>query len=297
MIEKLRKLNNQLKSRIYFNYALGKQTWFKAGGKAKIFIIVENKNELEILINTLKGFKYLIIGAGSNLLVRDNGFNGAIIKLGKGFNQIKIVEDEIIVGASILDVNFSKFAKNNFIKNFEFYSGIPGTIGGAIKMNAGCFGSETKDFLKKIEFIDISGNLHKVDLRKLKLTYRSSNLKDTDVVINATFEASIGKIQDINDKLNLIKYQREKKQPLKETTSGSTFKNPLNNFAADLIEKAGCKGLEVGNARVSLKHANFLINNGGASASEIEELGRTIIEKVFQKFNILLDWEIKIVGD
>ena len=152
MLEKFNRLSKQLKSKILFNHDMGHLTWFKAGGKAKVFIIVENENELEILINNLDGYDYFIMGVGSNLLIRDKGYNGAIIKLGKSFNELKIKEDFIQVGSSILDINLSKFAKKNSIKNFEFFSGIPGTIGGAVKMNSGCFECETKDVLKKTYF-------------------------------------------------------------------------------------------------------------------------------------------------
>ena len=297
MLEKFNRLSEQLKSKILFNHEMGNLTWFKTGGKAKVFIIVENENELEILINNLEGYDYFIMGVGSNLLIRDKGYNGAIIKLGKGFNELKIEEDFIQVGSSILDTNLSKFAKNSSIKNFEFFSGIPGTIGGAVKMNSGCFGFETKDVLKKIKFIDIKGNKNEINANKLNLKYRSSNLKDTDIVTSAKFRINYGNIQLIKDRINLIKLERDKKQPLKERTSGSTFKNPPNHFAAELIDKAGCRGLEIGDAAVSLKHANFLINKGGASASDIEQLGEKIVNKVFNKFGILLDWEIKVIGD
>ena len=147
MFDKLLKLNNKIKSKIFFDYDVGKLTWFMTGGKSKVFIIVENEEELEMLINYITEFNYLIIGAASNILIRDNGFNGVIIKLGKNFNNIKIKDNSVQVGASLLDKNLSKFAKKNLIKNFEFFSGIPGTIGGAVKMNAGCFGSESKDIL------------------------------------------------------------------------------------------------------------------------------------------------------
>ncbi len=297
MIEKLEKLKNKIKSKIFFDYRIGNLTWFKTGGKAKAFIIVDNQKELQILINILGDYKYLIIGSGSNILFRDKGFNGIIMKLGKGFNDIKIFEDEIKVGASILDVNLSRFAKKNLINNFEFLSGIPGTIGGAVKMNAGCFGNETKNILKRIEIINTAGNIKEINTKKLNLQYRSSDLKDSDIVTNATFEITYGSKDEINKKIEKIKFQREKKQPLKEKTSGSTFKNPPNNYAAKLIESSGCKGLVVGDAQVSLKHANFLINMGKATSTDIEELGKIIKEKVFQKFNIILDWEIKIIGD
>ena len=198
----------------------------------------------------------------STILIRDNGFNGVIIKLGKNFNNIKIKDNSVQVGASLLDKNLSKFAKKNLIKNFEFFSGIPGTIGGAVKMNAGCFGSETKDILNKVVFFDSTGKKNEVNADRLNLKYRSSNLRDTDIITSAQFNLSYGETHNIEEKLNYIKLQRENKQPLKEKTSGSTFKNPKGEFAAALIEKAGCKGMQNGAASVSTKHSNFIINNG-----------------------------------
>lgn len=297
MFEELKKLKTQLKSTILFDQEIGKLTWFKTGGKSKVFIIVYNEHELEIIINHLIGFKYFIMGVGSNILIRDMGYNGVILKLGKGFNQLEIEEENIIAGASILDQNLSKFARNNSIKNFEFFSGIPGTIGGAVKMNAGCFGSETKDILKSIKYLDLKGNRKEISVNKLGLKYRKSNICDTDLITSAKFQIKYGEKMQINHKINSIKFERNNKQPIKEQTSGSTFKNPTNYFAAELIDKAGCKGLEIGDATVSQKHANFLINKGKATATDIEDLGKKIKDKVFNKFNILLDWEIKIVGD
>ncbi len=297
MLDKLKKLNSQLKSKIYFNHDIGKMTWFRTGGKAELFISAENENELEIIINSLKGYNYLIIGMGSNILIRDKGYKGAIIKLGKGFNSLRVEEDKIISGASILDNNLSKFAKNNSIKNLEFFSGIPGTVGGAIKMNAGCFGYETKDVLREIFIIDKQGNKNKIKATNLELNYRTSNINDSDIITSAIFDISYGDPDTIIDNINTIKKKREEHQPIQEKTSGSTFKNPKNYFAAELIEKAGCKGMEIGDAIVSDKHSNFIINQGNASAQDIEQLGKKIIEKVFDKFNILLDWEIKLVGD
>ncbi len=297
MLDKLKKLNSQLKSKIYFNHDIGKMTWFRTGGKAELFISAENENELEIIINTLKDYNYLIIGMGSNILIRDKGYKGAIIKLGKGFNSLRVEEDKIISGASILDNNLSKFAKNNSIKNLEFFSGIPGTVGGAIKMNAGCFGCETKDVLREIFIIDKQGNKNKIKATNLELNYRTSNINDSDIITSAIFDISYGDPDTIINNINTIKKKREEHQPIQEKTSGSTFKNPKNYFAAELIEKAGCKGMEIGDAIVSDKHSNFIINKGNASAQDIEQLGKKIIEKVFDKFNILLDWEIKLVGD
>ena len=297
MLEKFYKLKNQIKSKIIFDHDIGNMTWFKTGGKAKIFILVEDENELEIIINTFQGMNFFIMGSGSNTLIRDKGYNGAIIKLGKGFNKLLINENKIEAGASILDINLSKFAENNSIKNFEFFSGIPGSIGGAIKMNAGCFGSETKDNLEKISVIDYKGNKIEINANKLDLKYRSSNIKETDIVTKAIFKIKYGNKIQIQEKIDSIKSKRKDSQPLKEKTSGSTFKNPPNFFAAKLIEESGCKGLEIGDAMVSLHHSNFLINKGNASATDIEQLGKNIIDRVYDKFQIQLEWEIKIIGD
>ena len=297
MIDELKKISSKLESKIVFNKDIGKETWFRTGGKAKIFISVHNEKELDIFLNMLKNENFFVIGAGTNLLIRDKGYNGVILKLGKGFNKIEIINDYVKVGASILDSNLSKFAKINSIENFEFYSGIPGTIGGAVKMNAGCFGSETKDILTKVNLINSNGKNVEIPADNLHLKYRSSNLKDQDIVISALFKFNYGSAKLIDEKLKYIKNERNKKQPIKEKTSGSTFKNPPNHFAAELIEKSGCKGLEYGDAIVSDLHSNFLINKGRASAADIENLGKKIIEKVFNKFNILLDWEIKLVGE
>ena len=287
----------KLRSKIYFNYNVGKLTWFRTGGKAKVFIIVENSHELEIILNELDNKNFYILGAGSNLLIRDKGFNGIIIKLGKGFNNLRIFEDKLEVGASTLDVNLSKFAYKNNISGLEFFSGIPGSVGGAVKMNAGCFGSETKNVLKDIQTINSDGEIKIYNKDKIKLSYRNSKLPLGDIILSANFNYSTGDKDEISNKMNEIKIKREASQPIKFKTSGSTFKNPKNEYAAKLIEMSGCKGLKVGDALVSEKHANFLINSNNASASQIEELGKRIIDKVYKKFNIVLEWEIKILGN
>ena len=296
MIEKLKKIEPKLKSKFYFDYDMSKSTWFRTGGKAKAFALVDNYKELDIILNTIEDFPLYVLGAGSNLLVRDNGFNGIIIKLGREFKDIKIYEEYIKVGASVLDVNLSNFAKKNKIKDFEFFIGIPGTIGGAIKMNAGCFGSNTSDLLTEINVIENGKFNKKIKTKDLNLHYRSSNVLDSTIITSARFAIRYGNINEIKEKISFIKYERLKKQPIKEKTSGSTFKNPLNQFAAKLIEESDCKKLNIGDAAVSSKHSNFLINKGNATATNIEDLGKKIIEKVFNKFGIKLEWEIKIIG-
>ena len=290
-------LSSKLKSKFYFDYDTSKNVWFRSGGKATVFCLVYDEKELEIIINNMRDYCYEIIGAGSNLLIRDRGYNGIILKLGKNFNNIILHNNFIEVGGGILDLNLSKFAQKNNIKDFEFYSGIPGTIGGAIKMNAGCYDFETKDILKEIKTINSNGEIKFLSKDKIKLKYRNSSIPEGDVIISANFNYSYGDNAVINEKMKNIKLMRENSQPLKTKTSGSAFKNPKKNFAAKLIQMSDCKGMSLGDAVVSNKHANFLINTKEATATQIEELGNRIIERVFNKFNIKLEWEIRIIGN
>jgi len=296
MQHNIEEIKKKLKSKFFYDFDISKYTWFKAGGRTAIYCLVYNEKELEIILNNIGNLQYEIIGAGSNILIRDKGFNGIIFKLGKSFNQIFLQDDLINVGAGILDKNLAKFSQENVIKNLEFYSGIPGTIGGAVKMNAGCFGSETKNVLKSIKTINKKGKIKLLSKEQLNFKYRKSSLPKEDIVLSAYFGVKYGYKDEIDNKIAEIKIRREKSQPLKNKTGGSTFKNPNNNFAAQLIENAGCRGLSVGDAFVSDKHANFLINTNKASATQIEELGMRIIDKVFNKFEIKLEWEIQILG-
>ena len=297
MSDKILELSDKLKSKIYLDYNIGKHTWFRTGGNSKIFIIIENNFELEIILNELNNENFYVLGSGSNLLIRDTGFNGVIIKLGKEFNSVNIIENKLEVGASVLDINLSKFALKHGIEGFEFFSGIPGSVGGAVKMNAGCYGSETKEILNSVEFYNKKLQKQNKNKENLNLTYRSSNIKDNEIISKVTFNLKYGDSNIIQHKMIDIKEKRLSTQPIKNKTSGSTFKNPKNLFAARLIEEAGCKGMEYGNAVVSNQHANFLINKGRATATDIENLGKQVVDKVYKKFNIILDWEIKIIGD
>mgnify|MGYP001185437686 FL=1 len=297
MSDKILELSDKLKSKIYLDYNVGKHTWFRTGGNAKIFIIIENNFELEIILNELNNENFYVLGSGSNLLIRDTGFNGVIIKLGKEFNSVNIIENKLEVGASVLDINLSKFALKHGIEGFEYFSGIPGSVGGAVKMNAGCYGSETKEILNSVEFYNKKLQKQNKNKENLNLTYRSSNIKDNEIISKVTFNLKYGDSNIIEHKMIDIKEKRLSTQPIKNKTSGSTFKNPKNLFAARLIEEAGCKGMEYGNAVVSNQHANFLINKGRATATDIENLGKQVVDKVYKKFNIILEWEIKIIGD
>jgi len=296
MASLINQIQSKIKSNILLDYDMRKSTWFRAGGNALGYVIVNSISDLKTIISYADQIKYYIVGVGSNLMVRDGGFDGLIIKLGKNFNKIKICKNMLSVGAGVLDANLAKFALKNSIKDFEFFSGIPGTIGGAIKMNAGCYGGQTADNLKRILVINKLGKTEYLTKDELKLKYRSSNLSDELIVLKADFIFKHSSASEIIEKKNYIKLKREGSQPIKEKTSGSTFKNPSGKYAAVLIEQAGCKGMKNGGASVSSIHSNFIINNGEATALDIENLGKKIIKKVKEKFGITLEWEIKIIG-
>jgi len=296
MYKKILELSKSLKSKFIFDYDTKNITWFKAGGKADVYCLVDNISDLQIILKNIENIPFVVVGAGSNLLVRDSGYKGIIIKLGKMFNNINLNNSKIIAGASILDSNLSKFALLNSIKNLEFYSGIPGSIGGAIKMNAGCFGYETKDIVNKVTIIEKNGKIKNLENKSLNFGYRNSNINE-EIIISVEFNAEYGEKDLIQKKIQEIKDIRNRSQPIKNKTGGSTFKNPKNYYAAELIEKSGCKGLKVGDAIVSNKHSNFIINSNNASATDIENLGKMIVDKVYKNFNVILDWEIKIIGE
>ena len=293
----LYEIQSTIKDQILFDYDMGNTTWFRTGGKAKGFVVINNIKDLKTVVGIADKIKFVVIGVGSNLLVRDSGYDGLIIKLGKNFNKIKIKNNFLSVGAGVLDLNLAKFALKNSIKNFEFFTGIPGTIGGAIKMNAGCYGSQTSDNLNRILLLNSKGELKYKYLEELNLKYRSSSIEKNSIILQADFNFEYSSYEEILKKNIYIKSKRKETQPIKEKTSGSTFKNPPDKYAAELIEKAGCKGMKVGDASVSDMHSNFIINNGSATASDIENLGKKVINRVKEIHGIELEWEIKILGE
>ena len=288
---------NKFQSKFEYDYSLSKLTWFKTGGNVKGYSYINNTEDLkEILLKIPNEIQIFVLGAGSNVLIRDNGFEGIVIKLGKEFNKIKIKDEKIYTGSGVLDSNLSKFALENSLKNLEFYSGIPGTLGGAIKMNAGCYGSETKNVIEGVKVLNRNAEEKLLKNFELGFDYRSSSISKDTIITEIIIPCNKGNKKDIKYRMEEIISKRENTQPLRVKTGGSTFKNPKGFFAAKLIEDSGCKGLQVGDAIVSEKHANFIINTNKASAKNIEDLGKKIIDRVYSKFNILLDWEIKIIG-
>ena len=281
-----------------FNYDLGSKTWFGTGGKCLCLITSDSERVISFILKYFtKICPVFIIGAGSNLIIRDGGINGIVIKLGKAFSQIKLLKKNSIlqVGGSAKDYQISKFCLENNITGFEFLSGIPGTLGGNLKMNAGCYGQEICDNFLECVVINSKGD--KIVKKKGDITfgYRSSSLGD-DIVVSAKFKVNYDRKRKINDKIKTIIKDRKKSQPLGVKTGGSTFSNPKNNSAWKLIDAIKYRGKINGGAIVSKHHSNFLINNNSATSLDLELLGEDIRSKVWDKYKIKLKWEIIRIG-
>ena len=280
------------------NYNLGSKTWFGTGGKCLCFITSDSERVIRIILKYFKKiFPVFIIGAGSNLIVRDGGINGIVIKLGKAFSQITLYKKESIlqIGGSAKDHQISKFCLENNITGFEFLSGIPGTLGGNLKMNAGCYGQEICDNLLECVVINSKGEKIVKEKDDIAFGYRSSSLRD-DIVVSAKFKVNYDRKRKINDKIKTIINDRKKSQPLGVKTGGSTFSNPKNNSAWKLIDVIKYRGKTSGGAKVSEHHSNFLINSNSATSLDLELLGEDIRSKVWDKCKIKLEWEIVRIG-
>ena len=285
---------------IYKNEKLSKYNWFNLGGPAKIFFKANSEFDLkEFLKKYLKEEKKIyILGAGSNTLFRDSGFNGVIIKLGKAFSQINLIENnKIEVGAAVLDKKIADFALQNSISGLEFLSCIPGSIGGSVTMNSGCYGEEISKIFVSIKTMNFNGEIKSFDKKEIKFFYRGSNINKDLIILSVTLEGKLSNKSEIEKKqLNYIKRKKDT-QPSKIKTCGSTFKNPENKKAWELIKLSNCEKLSVGGAKISEKHSNFFLNDGKASSSDIESLIEKVKKEVFLKTGINLDLEIKIVGE
>ena len=292
--------NLLLNGKLSFNFNLASNTWLKTGGNADIFFIPENVNDLRKFLKSIKNnLPFYILGAGSNTLFRDFGFDGAVIKLSKNFDYVKFINDkEFKVGAATNCIKLARLLAKNSATGLEFFSGIPGSIGGAIKMNAGAYGYETSKLLTKIKLLDSKdGKIKEILSKDYKMQYRQTNFPDEYIFLEATFKyIKNDNISENLKKINELVSQRELTQPIQEKTSGSTFKNPVHKKAWKLIQESGCKHYKSGKAHLSRMHSNFIINEGGATSNDIEKLGERIINKVHQKFGIKLVWEIKIIG-
>jgi len=299
-IDDLEKIDFPDKSRLSFDHDLSRSNWFNIGGKSKIYFLADSLKDLSLFLNQYKKRgKIFILGAGSNTLFDDGNFEGAVIKLGKKFNNIsKLNENMIICGSSCLDRKLSEFALQNEIEGFEFLSCIPGSIGGGIKMNAGCYGKEFKDIIVSIQAIDFNGTVSTIPSSDISFQYRSTNLPKDLIFLSGTFKGNISTKKKIKLKINELKNLKEIAQPLRVKTSGSTFKNPVNQTNKKVWEliKESIDINEVnkmfGDAKLSEKHYNFLINYEKASSKDMKNLINFIKDKVYKKTGVNLELEI-----
>jgi UDP-N-acetylmuramate dehydrogenase len=286
----------ELRGRLLANQPLGEFTWFRVGGPAQAFFMPEDENDLAYFLRNLSTeIPVTVIGAGSNLIVRDGGVPGVVIRLGRGFNDVGIEEHRVTAGTAMLDVMVARAAQAAGLAGLAFLSGIPGTIGGALRMNGGAYGGETKDVLLETRGIDRQGNLCTFSTSEMGFSYRHCSAPDDVIFTAAVLQGRAGEPEQIAGEMVTIKKKREATQP-RNRTGGSTFKNPPGHSAWKLVDEAGCRGLTIGGAQVSELHSNFLINLGSASAADIETLGETVREKVKANSGIDLEWEIKRVG-
>ncbi len=286
-----------LRGRVQRDAALGAATWFRVGGPADVLVRPADVDDLLLLLRDLPDDVALtVIGAASNMIIRDGGVAGVVVRLARGFGDIVVEADGIVAGAAALDVTVAETAAAGALGGLEFLVGIPGTIGGAVAMNAGAYGTEVKDVLDWAE-IATPGGLVRMAADELHFAYRHAALPARAVVTRARFRAVPGDATVIATRLNEIRAAREATQPVRARTGGSTFKNPPGAKKAwQLIDEAGCRGLTQGAAQVSEKHCNFLLNTGGATAAEIEALGETVRDRVRAASGIALEWEIKRIG-
>ena len=284
------------------NVRLSNYSWFNLGGNAEYFYKAKDKDQLIEFLKEAKNknLKTTIIGAGSNILFRDKGVKGAVVKLGKDFSFIKLVNKNILeVGAATLDRKVANFAKDNNLSNLEFLSCIPGSIGGAITMNSGCYNSDISQVLLSIKAIH-KKELSEIEIKKedIKFLYRGNNLSDDLIFISAKLKGSINKKDTIEKKQSDLIRRKKLSQPSQIKTCGSTFKNLSKDKKAwMLIKEAGCDNLKEGDAMISKKHCNFFVNNGNAKSLDIENLINKVKKKVFEKTGVNLELEIKIIGE
>ena len=288
----------EVAGRYTYDADLSKTVWFRVGGMADVLYKPRDVLDLQqFLKQTPQDLQITVVGAGSNLLIRDGGVTGVVIKLTRGFAEIKAEGNELEVGGGALDRTVALACQRAGIGGLEFLVGIPGTIGGAVKMNAGAYGCEVKDYLLWAECVDRAGNVERLAAAELGFAYRTSNIADDVIVTRARFKGQQRAPQEIQQLLEQNLKAREDSQPVKGRTGGSTFKNPPEQKAWELIDQAGCRGMQIGDAQVSHKHCNFLLNLGAATASDIEGLGEKVRELVKSDSGVELEWEIKRIGN
>ena len=299
-IPQLKNLLKDFDKNIIYGQDLKKKNWFNIGGKSKVFYKAENLKDLIKFLKLLDNKeKIFVIGAGSNTLISDNIFDGVVIKLSKNFNRISLLKEDVIIsGSAVLDKSLSEFATESHLSGFEFLSCIPGSIGGGIKMNAGCFGKEFKDILLSIQAIDVFGNIITIPAKEIKFEYRKTSLADDLVFLSASFKGIKGDKEEIKNLTNELKLKKEKTQPTRIKTSGSTFKNPISQTKKkvwELIKASVPLDKSFGDACISDKHCNFFVNKGNATFEDMSKLINFVSKKVLEKTGISLEKEIKIL--
>jgi UDP-N-acetylmuramate dehydrogenase len=299
-INKLKNLFEKFDSKVSYNEDLKKKSWFNIGGKAKVFF---KANELKDLVDFLKTLnnkkKISIIGAGSNTLITDDVYDGIVIKLGKNFNRLSLLNENIIIsGTAVLDKKLADYAADNGLSGFEFLSCIPGTVGGGIKMNAGCFGQEIKDILISIQAIDKIGNVSSIPVEKINFDYRNNDLPNNLIFLSASFKGKKDNPEKIKKKMLKLKILKDNNQPTKIKTSGSTFKNPVKQTDKkvwELIKESVPSNTRFGDACISEKHSNFFVNKGNAKFSDMKKLIDFVAKSVLKKTGISIEKEIKVI--
>jgi UDP-N-acetylmuramate dehydrogenase len=288
----------QLRGRLMANQSLAELTWFRVGGPAQALFMPEDEADLAYFLAQLpEPIPVTVIGLGSNLIVRDGGVPGVVIRLGRGFNAVAVEPGaRVRAGAAVPDVKVARAAQEAGISGLAFLRGIPGGIGGALRMNGGAYGGETKDALVEARGVDRCGRVRLLTLADMHYSYRHCGAPDDIIFTQALFQGAPGDPSQIAAEMDKITDSREATQPVKSRTGGSTFKNPPGQKAWQLIDAAGCRGLTIGEAQVSSMHCNFLINLGGARAADIEDLGETVRRRVRERSGVELEWEIKRVG-
>lgn len=293
LIDRLPQVRGQYRE----NVPLAELTWFRVGGPCEVvFRPADEEDLIDFLSARPMDVPVTAIGVGSNMLVRDGGLPGVVIRFGKPFAGVEAREGQVVAGAGALDVTVAAAAQRAGLTGLEFLSGIPGTIGGALRMNAGAYGSETKDVLISARAIDGLGHGHTLTTAQMGMSYRHSDVPADWIFTSAVFQARMGDPDTIATAMRDIRDAREKTQPRRVPTGGSTFANPEGHKAWQLIDAAGCRGLRIGGAMVSELHCNFLLNAGNATGEDIERLGEEIRRRVFETSGVKLRWEIKRVG-
>jgi UDP-N-acetylmuramate dehydrogenase len=280
-----------------FNVDLSKTNWFRVGGNAQILFLPKDADDLAFFLkNRPQDLPLTVLGVGSNVIINDGGVEGVVIKLGGGFNKISHQNNLLTIGGACLCSNAALYCKVNGLANLEFLTGIPGSIGGAIAMNAGCYDGDVASNLISATAIDFEGNILELTNQDFGFKYRGNSLSKNLIFVEGVFKVENSTPEIVGKKIAEFNQKREAAQPIRSKTGGSTFKNPTDKKAWQLIDDAGCRGMKIGDAQISEKHCNFMINTGNAKAKDLIDLGNLVIDKVKAKSGITLEWEIKVIG-